>query len=75
MLVDLKVTAKTKIKAGDLLVATDKGEFELVNKKELLRDANDKIKRLEQEIEYLKSFLQVYQANTTKLLKEVVNNG
>ena len=75
MLVDLTVKANTKIKAGDLLVATAKGEFEWVNQKELLRDANDKIRRLEQEVEHLKDFLKTYQENTTNLLKEVVKNG
>lgn len=75
MLVDLKVKASTKIKAGDLLLATANGEFELVSSKELLRDVNDKIRRLEQEVEHLKEFLKIYQTNTTNLLKEVVNNG
>ena len=75
MLVDLKVTSKTKFKKGDLLMCNENGIFEPINKADLLRDNNDKIKRLEKEIEHMKSFLKTYQDNMTKLIKEVINNG
>lgn len=75
MLVDLKVTSKTKFQKGDLLVCNDNGIFEPLNKKELLRDVNDKLKRQEKEIEGLKTFLKTYQENMTKILKGVIDNG
>lgn len=75
MLVDLKVTSKTKFRKGDLLMCNESGVFEPINKTDLLRDNNDKIKRLEREVEYMKSFLTTYQENMTKLIKGVINNG
>lgn len=75
MLVDLNVTSKTKFKKGDLLICNENGVFEPVSKIELLRDNTDKIKRLERELEHMKSFLKTYQENMTKLIKEVINNG
>ena len=75
MLVDLKVTSKTKFQKGDLLVCNENGIFEPLNKKELLRDLNDKIRRQEKEIDGLKVFLKTYQENMTKVLKGVIDNG
>lgn len=75
MLVDLKVTTKTKFQKGDLLVCNENGVFEPLNKKMLLQDLNDKLKRQEQEINHLKTFLKTYQENMTKVLKGVVDNG
>jgi ribosome recycling factor len=75
MLVDFKVSSKTNPKAGDLLIYNENGKFEPISKKELLRDLNDKLKKQENEIEYLKDFLKTYQENMTKLIKEVINNG
>lgn len=75
MLVDLKVTSKTKFQKGDLLICNENGIFEPINKVDLLRDNEDKIKRMEREIEHMKQFLKTYQDNMTKIIKEVVNNG
>lgn len=75
MLVDLEVTSKTKFKKGDLLICNENGIFEPINKVDLLRDNNDKIKRVEREIEHMKDFLKTYQENMTKVIKGVVNNG
>ena len=75
MLVDLKVTSKTKFQKGDLLICNENGIFEPINKVDLLRDNNDKIKRMERELEHMKQFLKTYQDNMTKIIKGVVNNG
>lgn len=75
MLVDLDVKANTKIKKGDLLVANENGVFELVNRKEFLKEYEDKIKLLKNDLVQIKNFLNTYQENTTKLLKGVVENG
>lgn len=75
MLVDLKVTSKTKFQKGDLLICNENGVFEPISKVDLLRDNNDKIKRMEREIEHMKQFLKTYQENMTKVIKGVVNNG
>lgn len=75
MLVNFKVSSKTNPKSGDLLIYNEKGEFEPISKKDLLRDLNDKLNRQEKEIEHLKDFLKVYQENMTKLIKGVINNG
>ena len=75
MLVDLKVTSKTKFQKGDLLICNENGVFEPINKNDLLRDCNDKIKRMEREIEHMKQFLKTYQENMTKVIKGVIDNG
>lgn len=75
MLVDLKVTSKTKFQKGDLLICNENGVFEPINKNDLLRDCNDKIKRMEREIEHMKDFLKTYQENMTKVIKGVIDNG
>jgi predicted DNA-binding antitoxin AbrB/MazE fold protein len=75
MLVDLKVTSKTKFQEGDLLICNENGIFEPINKNDLLRDCNDKIKRMEREIEHMKQFLKTYQENMTKVIKGVIDNG
>ena len=75
MLVDLDVKANTKIKKGDLLVANENGVFELVNRKEFLKEYEDKIKLLKNDLIQIKNFLNTYQENMTKLLKGVVENG
>lgn len=75
MLVDLDVKANTKIKKGDLLVANENGVFELVNRKEFLKEYEDKIKLLKNDLTQIKNFLNTYQENMTKLLKGVVENG
>lgn len=75
MLIDLKVTTKTKFQKGDLLICNEHGNFESISKKELLRDLNDKINTQEKEINSLKTFLKTYQENMTKLLKGVIDNG
>jgi predicted DNA-binding antitoxin AbrB/MazE fold protein len=75
MLVDLKVTSKTKFQKGDLLICSENGVFEPINKNDLLRDCNDKIKRMEREIEHMKQFLKTYQENMTKVIKGVIDNG
>lgn len=75
MLVDLDVKANTKIKKGDLLVANENGVFELVNRKEFLKEYEDKIKLLKNDLVQIKNFLNTYQENMTKLLKGVVENG
>jgi hypothetical protein len=75
VLVDLDVKANTKIKKGDLLVANENGVFELVNRKEFLKEYEDKIKLLKNDLIQIKNFLNTYQENMTKLLKGVVENG
>lgn len=75
MLVDLKVTSKTKFQKGDLLICNENGIFEPISKVELLRDCNDKIKRMEREVDHMKQFLKTYQENMTKVIKGVVDNG
>lgn len=75
MLIDLKVTTKTRFQKGDLLICNENGVFEPISKKQLLRDTDDKINTLEKEINSLKTFLKTYQENMTKLLKGVIDNG
>lgn len=75
MLVDLKVTSKTKFQKGDLLICNDNGVFEPIGKQELLRENNRKIQNMEREIEQMKRFLRTYQENMTKFLKGVIDNG
>jgi hypothetical protein len=75
VLVDLNVKPDTKIKKGDLLIANEDGVFELVNRKEFLKEYEDKIKLLKNDLTQIKNFLNTYQENMTKLLKGVVENG
>ena len=75
MLVDLKVTSKTKFQKGDLLICDENGVFEPISRANLLRDCNDRLRRNEREIEHMKQFLKTYQENMTKIIKGVVNNG
>lgn len=72
MLVDLDVKANTKIQKGDLLIADENGVFTLVNRKEFLREYEDKLRLLKNDLTQIKNFLNTYQENMTKLLKGVV---
>lgn len=75
MKVDLKITPHQPLKQGDLLICDGNNIFVPIAKEELLHDANRKINDLENELKVVKQFLKVYQNETTKLLKGVLNNG
>ena len=75
MKVDLKITPHSTLKKDDLLICNGDNTFVPTSKEELLKDANRKINDLENELKVVKQFLKVYQGETTKLLKGVINNG
>ena len=75
MKVDLKITPHIPLKQGDLLICNGDNTFVPISKEELLKEAENKINSLVREIDVVKQFLKVYQEETTKLLKGVLNNG
>ena len=75
MKVDLKLTTQKTFNDGDLLICSGNNTFVPISKEDLLKDLVNENKRLRREIDVIKQFLKVYQGETTKLLKGVLNNG
>lgn len=75
MIVDLKVTSKTKFNKGDLLICNENGTFEPISKEELLKDLQKEVFQTKEEIKVMKQFLKVYQNQMTKLMEGVLDNG
>lgn len=75
MKVDLRITSHQTLKQGDLLICQGDNSFVPIPKEELLFDLQKEVNELKEEIRVMKQFLKVYQGETTKLLKGVLNNG
>ena len=75
MKVDLKLGQHQTLKKGDLLICDENNTIIPIAKEELLGELKKEIVLLGNELNYMKNFLKVYQSETTKLLKGVLNNG
>ena len=75
MKVDLRITSHETLKKGDLLICQGDNSFSPIPKEELFFELTKEVNRLNEEIQVMKQFLKVYQEETTKLLKGVLNNG
>ena len=75
MKVDLKITPHQPLKKDDLLICNGDNTFVPVSREELFKETQREINQLKNELQVVKQFLKVYQGETTKLLKGVLNNG
>lgn len=75
MKVDLRLSASKTFNKGDLLICDGNNVFVPISKEELFNDLQKQINELKNDNKVMKQFLKVYQGETTKLLKGVLNNG
>lgn len=75
MKVDLRLSASKTFNKGDLLICDGNNIFVPISKEELFNDLQKQINELKNDNKVMKQFLKVYQGETTKLLKGVLNNG
>lgn len=75
MKVDLKLSSQKTFNKGDLLICNGDNTFVPISKEDLLIDLQKEVNGLKDEVKVMKQFLKVYQEETTKLLKGVLNNG
>lgn len=75
MKVDLRLSASKTFNKGDLLICDGNNVFVPISKEELFNDLQKQINELKNDNKVMKRFLKVYQGETTKLLKGVLNNG
>lgn len=72
MVVDLSIEAKRKINKGDILIANEKGVFELVSQEDFLKNVNREIEELKKQNERLLTILKGISKNTATVLKGVI---
>lgn len=75
MKVDLKISSQKTLNKGDLLICNGDNTFIPISKEDLLSELQKEVNGLKDEVKVMKQFLKVYQEETTKLLKGVINNG
>lgn len=75
MKIDLRLSASKTFNKGDLLICDGNNVFVPISKEELFNDLQKQINELKNDNKVMKQFLKVYQGETTKLLKGVLNNG
>lgn len=75
MKVDLKLSSQKTFNKGDLLICNEDNTFIPISKEDLLNELQKEVNGLKDEVKGMKQFLKVYQGETTKLLKGVLNNG
>lgn len=75
MKVDLKLSSQKTFIKGDLLICNGDNTFVPISKEDLLKDLQIEVNGIKDEVKVMKQFLKVYQGETTKLLKGVLNNG